>query len=1178
MIRKSKTSKFVAAVVGGAMALALVVGVAAPTANATALTSTQISAIISLLQSFGADPGTIANVQASLEGQPTTTTTTTMSTGFTFNNNLSMGMTSPDVMQLQKVLNENAATQVAASGAGSPGNESDYFGALTKAAVIAFQNLHGIVPDSGFVGPITRGVLNSLNTTTTTTGTTTTTTTTTGSTTAGTVTVSAGTQPANSLAPQGASRVPFTTFTLTAGASDVTLTGVDITRVGLGSDAVFAGIVLLDSNGNQIGNSQTLNSNHQATIGATTIIPAGTSMTFTVAGNMQANLAAYAGQVVGVSVTGIEASGATVVGLPTAGITGAYQTINASLTLGSANVSVSSFDPNGSTGTQTSESIGSTAVRFAGVRIQAGSAENVWLKSIRWNQTGSAGATDLANLVTYVNGVAYPTTVDSSGKYFTSNFGTGILIDEGLSVDAYIQGDIVGSDAAGRTVQFSVYKNTDINLVGATYGYGIIPVPQTTNTLGAIGDGSGFTTGTPFFNGTTFIISGGTVTTVTKSVNPLAAAQNIAVNVPNQPLGGFDINVKGEPITVQQMTFHIATSTATLGSSPMITNISLVNAANGSVVAGPNNAVLASPFNGTESVTFTNTVTIPTGPSTYLLEGQLPSTAQNGAVITISTNPSVDWSNITGETSGNSISLAGNTNFSMNQMTVQAASLTISMAATPASQTIVAGGTQVLAGIQLDATQSGEDVQLSSLPVFLTLGAGASASNLSNCQLTNNGTPLNTNNIPTIVGGSNNTFSFDSVLDVPKGTLVTLNLQCTVAGGSTGTYQFGVTSAPTVTGATSRNSVVASIPGSNTGPVMTLSAGGTLSLSLDPSSPRYNIVAGGSSNVLLGAYSVSATNENINLTKLGLTLTSGSAADLLGSQVTLWNAATNTQIGTATFGSTNAATSTLSTPLLVTTAGPQTILVKGTLSLVGTGQAGIPGDLIKVNYNAADPTATEGTGVSSGATIPHSVTDSTTAVQGVTIQRSYPTITYGTGGSTISNGGTATLATVSISAAASGKVQLNKLTFAVSTSSVALSNFHFLGPNGEVSTSSPYLNAAGNALTVNFNSVTNTQDKVVAAGSTNVYTLQATVTYTGVGSTVSGSASVALEGDNTLLTANQSVSTLSADNIIWSPFSTTTASVVPTTTNDWSDGYGLPGCLNANIGGNCTTPSTVSVQ
>ena len=61
-------TKYFAKAATVAVATSLVVGVAlyaAPT-QAASLTAAQVSSIISLLQSFGADAATIANVQASL--------------------------------------------------------------------------------------------------------------------------------------------------------------------------------------------------------------------------------------------------------------------------------------------------------------------------------------------------------------------------------------------------------------------------------------------------------------------------------------------------------------------------------------------------------------------------------------------------------------------------------------------------------------------------------------------------------------------------------------------------------------------------------------------------------------------------------------------------------------------------------------------------------------------------------------------------------------------------------------------------------------------------------------------------------------------------------------------------------------------------------------------------------
>lgn len=72
--------------------------------------------------------------------------------------NLYFGLTAEDVRTLQKVLNANGYA-VASSGAGSPGNETTYFGKATLAAVIKFQLAHNIAPAVGYAGPLTRNAL-----------------------------------------------------------------------------------------------------------------------------------------------------------------------------------------------------------------------------------------------------------------------------------------------------------------------------------------------------------------------------------------------------------------------------------------------------------------------------------------------------------------------------------------------------------------------------------------------------------------------------------------------------------------------------------------------------------------------------------------------------------------------------------------------------------------------------------------------------------------------------------------------------------------------------------------------------------------------------------------------------------------------------------------------------------
>ncbi len=1171
------------------VAVSLVVGFAfaftAYRAEAATLTDAQISSIISLLQSFGADSSTIANVSASLHGTAVTsssssmTTTTTGSSSCSFTRDLTVGSKGADVTCLQNAL-------IAAGD--MTGTATGYFGAITKAAVMKWQTSASVTPAAGYFGAKSRaafGSSSSSTTTTTTTGGTTTTTTGTG------LTVAAGSQPGNSLAPQGTSRVPFTRFTLTAGNDgDVSVNGITVQRTGLGSDAAFSGVILVDeATGMQLGNSQTFNSNHQTTIGGTFVVPRGTTRSYLVAGNMAADESGHSGEAPSVSVVAVNTAATVAGSLP---IVGASQTINSTLTTGSVTVATSnSFASN----SNQSPNIGDTGRKTTGLRLTAGSAEDLTLKWVRFNQTGSVSSTDLANVAVNIAGTAYPLTVSSDGKYYAASLGSGVVITKGNQVDMYVSYDVVGGNSSGRSVIFDVDKNTDIFAVGNTYGYGVSPaagvsaVPTTRGTIT-------ITSGTPYVYATQDSIVGASVTTIAKANE--VPAQNIAVNLQNQPLGGFVVDLKGENMTVQSLAVTVATSSGS--GTGTLTSVSLVNE-NGAVVAGPYDANAA----GT-TITFSSSITFPTGRHVYTIKGKVNSSIGNGTVYTLSTTPS-GWGSPKGDVSGNAISLASNGVFSMNAMTVKTGAVVIGRATSPASQNLVSGGTGTLmANFQFDASQSGEDVRFATAKVKLLTGALAGdESKLTSCQLFDGSTALNTGsnvlNPSTATATSTVDFytgsiTLDNPVTVAKGTVKTLGMRCNISStaDNNSTFSWDVQDATnwTFTGATSGTTITNATDALDSAVTVTVGTG-SATVALGADTPGYAIASSGSTGVTDGTFKFRATNESVNLTKLGLQIAAGSIASSSASdlvKVSIFNG--TTQVGTAYFtGNATVATSTFTSPVLLTKDADTVLTVKVDLASINS-SAAVPfsGHLVKVDFLNA-----EGTGASSGTTIYPS---GSTAVSGVRVMKSVPTFSKDALSSTGAADGELLHFKVTADAAGPISIAQFQVTIATSTANTAVSNVNIYGYT-DSSYSTPISGVTGSGQLDNVNQCVAGVDGKCASNSTKI--VVPVMTAAGVQTSVQVPAGqtryFAVRGNVTTVTGSSIVTTLIGDSayplfattepvasssgfmaaeasstvfgasyvngfFVWSPNSTTTSSVNDV---DWTNGFGVAGLPSSGI-------------
>ena len=620
------------------------------------------------------------------------------------------------------------------------------------------------------------------------------------------------------------------------------------------------------------------------------------------------------------------------------------------------------------------------------------------------------------------------------------------------------------------------------------------------------------------------------------------------------------------------MSFSVAST-----SGLELQNVSLVDG-NGNVVAGPVNAV------GT-TITFNTAVTFPVGPMTYTVEGTVQTGVANGSTYQLSTNPS-NWTNAQGETSGANVSLP-NTTITLSTMTVQGGSLVVSAASTPASTTVAPGANNfVIANINLDASQSGENVRINSVPVVInatSTGAATSLQSLlTNCQLFNGSTALNTQSIGNgqwTVSGSmlEANVVFQNSLTIPKGTVVTLSLECNISSSIStidgGAFSAGVNSTYdtsitwSATGALSGNTITPAVTTSASGTMTP----GTATLAVTVPTPiSYAQVAGGTQGVTVGTFTLQPTSDSVNLQNLALALNSNYASSSDASQFTIWDGAT--QVGTVNFTGSPVSFDEGGNDYIATTSisgvnipqNQQTVFtIKANVNQVGTGQAAMSGHEFRVALANA-----QGVGASSGTSVDSGV--AATSTTGVAIFRSYPTVAQS---SYLPSNGIADgrLIAFSITANANNPVGINQLTFSISTSSIlTLSNVSLYAYTDSGFSQPAGGTTNGIAGSTSYTGATQVVVSTMApaleipAGTTEYFLLKGTVSPTGSTYNIA----TTLEGDGTDLAPNMSTAAaLNADHMIWSPNSTTTSL---TTTNDWTDGFGVSGLPSIGITENRT--------
>ncbi|MFA5126640.1 MAG: hypothetical protein WC465_01395 [Patescibacteria group bacterium] len=679
----------------------------------------------------------------------------------------------------------------------------------------------------------------------------------------GGVTVSlAADTPASGMVVSNSARAPFTKLAVTTGSQAATIDTMIVKRGGIGQDGAFSSVDVLDASTNLPldTNSKTFNSNHEATFTKDITIPANTTKYLILSGNM-GTLTDYAGEAPALGVSSITLTGGgTVSG--TLPIYGNTQTLNATITIGSATVSRGSY----LNATSTALEVGKTDYTFTAFQIQAGSAEDVTLKQMSAYQIGTASLTsDLNNWELLRDGtkIADGVVDTSNSKYINFILTSPLTIPKGQTYQFQIRADVESGSA--RTVQVGFYRRTDILVQGQTYGYNITPTTSGTGT-------SASATTNPVFWGNTATISSGTMTVERSNT---VTATNITVGN-DQTLGAFKFTVKGEPIDVTALTLTITSSSGSQ-IEDALQAVKLVDA-NGKTLAGPTDLTAL-------TVPFTDTFTLPVGDTVVKVVGNLSTNGGWATNDTIYASLNTPASKIiaTGQTTGDAITPTTASQIDTNTQTVKAAYLTVTRNTLPSSNNVIKGAQDVLLGSwNFDATNSGENIRITSL-VF-----AASSTEVSNLTVYDGvygsggvaKSPIN--DAPTAGDGQSSTFAFDDPIIITKGTNRTIQLVGDINSAATTNQssEFGLTDTNTTAnasvlayGVSTGNRATLALTADN-GAVLTYSAGGSITISTS-NNPTNGFVRAGATGVTFGSIKLDAQYEPIDVTVLKIFTTDG---------------------------------------------------------------------------------------------------------------------------------------------------------------------------------------------------------------------------------------------------------------------------------------------------------------
>lgn len=490
-------------------------------------------------------------------------------TACTFTRSLYVGVSSgADVKCLQQYLN-GAGYTVSASGAGSPGSETVFYGPLTRAAVAKWQAGNNVAPAVGYFGPISRAKYSAVA--------------------GGVVTpppgggvvtppaagglsvgLSASTQAARTIV-AGAANMSFGKFTFTAGSGDVTVTTLKFTKSGISADAEVGSAYLYDADtGDYLAQYSGLGSGVLTFTNSSGLFTAKAGMTKNIDLRLDVSSSASNNHTMawGLNAAADVTSNAS-------SVSGAFPSTTNAMTF----VTVS--DPAIATLTATTVATGDsvnagTTGYLAGSFTLKASNSSVLLDRIVLTQNGSLiSATDVANVKLVTTGGqqigAVLPNLNSDGK------GTFVMspayeIPSGQTIQVNVYADILAG--VNRTMKFNVLNLRDVQARDKTYNIGVNPSASVAMTQSSVQAG-----------------------TLTITLDPSSPTGNVAPGQSNVTVAKFKVTSYGEQVKVLFIPFKLVTGGGTTDFSNQVDNVYLVDDAGnqiGTTITSPDTATAVS--------------------------------------------------------------------------------------------------------------------------------------------------------------------------------------------------------------------------------------------------------------------------------------------------------------------------------------------------------------------------------------------------------------------------------------------------------------------------------------------------------------------------------------------------------------------------------------------------------